>query len=366
MNNAFEQQTGLKREKIIGKKVTEVLPGIENDATGWIEIYGKVAQTGEGVKFESFSKSIDKWYFINAYSPKKGYFATVFEDITKRKQAETEINKLSVAVEQSANTIVISDIEGNIEYVNPVFTKLTGYSAKEALGQNPRILNAGTQAKEYYAEMWQTISVGKIWEGEFHNKTKNGNFFWEHVIITPLKNDDGIITNYLAVKENITDRKKAELKLKESEEQLRELNTTKDKFFSIIAHDLRSPFNSILGFSELILENSKRNDFSNTLEMSTILNDTVNKSFDLLNNLLEWSRLQTDRITFMPDNHQLSILIVEVVKLLSLAAMKKNIKVDFEVSDIEVKIDVNMIQTVLRNLLSNAIKYSHKGGLINI
>lgn len=366
VNDAFELQTGLKREKIIGKKVTEVLPGIENDETGWIEIYGKVALTGEGIKFESFSKPIDKWYLINTYSPKKGYFATIFEDITKRKQAETEIIKLSAAVEQSANTIVISDIKGNIEYVNPVFTKLTGYSAKEALGQNPRILNAGTQPKEYYAEMWQTISVGKIWEGEFHNKTKNGNFFWEHVIITPLKNDDGIITNYLAVKENITDRKKAELKLKESEEQLRELNTTKDKFFSIIAHDLRSPFNSILGFSELILENSKRNDFSNTLKMSTILNDTVNKSFDLLNNLLEWSRVQTDRITFMPDNHQLSILIVEVVKLLSLAAMKKNIKVDFEVSDIEIKIDVNMIQTVLRNLLSNAIKYSHKGGLINI
>lgn len=294
------------------------------------------------------------------------YLIVVVEDITERKQAEIEIKKLSAAVEQSANTIVISDIEGNIEYTNPIFTELTGYTAEEALGQNPRILNAGTLPKEYYAEMWKTISSGEIWEGEFHNKTKNGDLFWEHVIITPLKNDDGVITNYLAIKENITDKKKAELNLKKSEEQLRELNATKDKFFSIIAHDLRTPFNSILGFSELILENSKRNDFSDMLKMSTVLNNTVNKSFDLLNNLLEWSRVQTGRIEFKPDDCHLSPLIKEVTDLFSLAVKKKNIDIVFDMPEIILKADSNMLHTVIRNLLSNSIKFSHKGGTIKI
>lgn len=98
VNNAFEQQTGLQREKIIGKKVTEVLSGIENDPTGWIEIYGKVALTGEGNKFENFSEPISKWFLVNAYCPKKGYFATIFEDITDRKQSEIEIKKLKMVI----------------------------------------------------------------------------------------------------------------------------------------------------------------------------------------------------------------------------------------------------------------------------
>ena len=145
----------------------------------------------------------------------------VTENITERKKHENELKKLTTAVEQSANTIVITDIEGKIEYTNPKFTELTGYTAKEALGQNPRILNASTLSKEYYLEMWQTISEGKIWKGEFHNKTKSGELFWENVTITPIKNEDGKISNFLEVKEDITAKKIAEQALKESEEKYR-------------------------------------------------------------------------------------------------------------------------------------------------
>ena len=142
-------------------------------------------------------------------------------DITQRVIADEKMKKLSAAVEQSANSIVITDIDGNIEYTNPKFTKLTEYTAEEALGQNPRILNAQTQAKEYYKNLWDTITVGQVWEGEFHNKTKSGKLFWENVTISPIKNEKGEIKNYLAVKEDITEFKKANIALKESERKYR-------------------------------------------------------------------------------------------------------------------------------------------------
>ena len=122
-------------------------------------------------------------------------------DITDRLINEKQIKKLSTAVEQSSNSVVITDIEGNIEYTNPKFTKLTGYNAEEAKGQNSRILNSGIIPKKYFKEMWQTILSGQTWKGEFHNKTKSGDFFWERVLITPIKDSEDQIINFLAIKE---------------------------------------------------------------------------------------------------------------------------------------------------------------------
>ena len=128
-------------------------------------------------------------------------------------QRTKEIKKLSTAVEQSANTIIITDTEGNIEYTNPKFSELTGFTAQEALGENPRILKSGKQSDEYFAKMWQTITAGKIWKGEFHNKTKSGDLFWEQVTITPIKDKTGKIINNLAIKEDITALKENEQRL---------------------------------------------------------------------------------------------------------------------------------------------------------
>jgi PAS domain S-box-containing protein len=145
-------------------------------------------------------------------------------DITERRKATAEINKLFTAVAQSANTIVITDAEGVIEYVNPKFTQLTGFSTEEAIGQNPRILKADTQPEEFYTELWDTIVSGKVWSGEFHNKKKNGDLFWELATISPVKDTNGKITNYIAVKEDITAKKKAEQALHDSEERFKLLS----------------------------------------------------------------------------------------------------------------------------------------------
>lgn len=139
-----------------------------------------------------------------------------YEDITKKKAIEDNLRKLSKAVEQSPVSIVITDVQGNIEYVNPKFSSITGYSYQEVIGKNPRILKAGDKNPEEYKVLWETISSGKEWRGEFLNKKKNGELFWEFASISPIFDTSGKITNYLAVKEDITERKKAEQSLQDS------------------------------------------------------------------------------------------------------------------------------------------------------
>ena len=129
------------------------------------------------------------------------------------KERTVQLRKLSTAVEQSANSVVITDINGIIEYVNPKFTAVSGYSREEAIGQNPRILKSDKQPYSYYAEMWSAISSGKEWQGEFCNITKQGRAFWELTSVAPIKDDDGTITNYVAIKEDITGRKRYEEQL---------------------------------------------------------------------------------------------------------------------------------------------------------
>ncbi|MDU4962279.1 MAG: PAS domain S-box protein [Sporomusaceae bacterium] len=124
--------------------------------------------------------------------------------------AASQVQQLSAAVEQSPCSIVITDLEGNIEYVNPKFTAVTGYSSAEAIGQNPRILKSGHQPPELYRTMWDTIAAGNEWQGEFQNKRKNGSVFWELASISPIRNAQGQATHYLAIKEDITDRKQVE------------------------------------------------------------------------------------------------------------------------------------------------------------
>ena len=133
-----------------------------------------------------------------------------FRDITQRKKNEDELQQLSLAVEQSPVSVVITDPAGNISYVNPKFTECTGYSADEVVGKNPRILKSGYSTPDVYHGMWATIKAGKTWHGEFCNKKKNGEIYWEAATITPITNRAGGITHFLAVKEDITERRRAE------------------------------------------------------------------------------------------------------------------------------------------------------------
>ena len=139
----------------------------------------------------------------------------------ERRQSEQELRKLSHAIEQSPTSVLITDTQGRIEYVNPKFTQSTGYSVAEVIGRNPRLLKSGETSPESYRELWKTITSGAIWRGEFHNRRKDGTLFWESATISPVVGDDGRVTHYIGIKEDITERKQAEQALRRSEQRLR-------------------------------------------------------------------------------------------------------------------------------------------------
>jgi diguanylate cyclase (GGDEF)-like protein/PAS domain S-box-containing protein len=207
VNPAFERVTGLKRDFVIGKKMSEIFP---EDERWRIKIYGKVALQGEPAHFEMYSNTLKRYYDMVSYCPKHGQFAVISLNITQRKQAEEDLKKLTRAVEFSPASVVITDVEGRIEYVNPKFSQLTGYSIDEARGQNPRILKSEQTPETTYPNLWDTIRAGDTWQGQFVNKKKDGTLYWESASISPITNEKGEITHYIAVKEDITAQKRLE------------------------------------------------------------------------------------------------------------------------------------------------------------
>ena len=208
VNPRFEKLTGLKH--VEGKRVSEVIPGIHQIQPELLEIYGRVATTGQPERFEIHFLPLMIWLEISVYSPQNDHFVAVFENISERKQAEIALKKMSIAVEQSPAIVVITDIMGNIEYVNPQFTIQTGYTIKEVAGKNPRILKSGLMPESLYENLWNTILAGNIWRGELQNKKKNCELYWERVSISAIRNAEGTIINFVAVKEDISEHKKKE------------------------------------------------------------------------------------------------------------------------------------------------------------
>lgn len=288
-------------------------------------------------------------------------------NITERKNTEENLKILSSAVEQSPVSIVITDINGKIEYGNPNVLRLTGYEADEILGKNPRIFNSGTIPKELFQDLWNTILSGKEWRGEFHNKKKNGDFYWESATISSIKNEKGEITKFLAVKENITQKKEAEEEIKAKNEQLKLLIGEKDKFFSIISHDLRSPFNSFIGLTQLIADDLPTLKPEQVQEYANSMRNSAINLYRLLMNLLEWSKLNQGLIVFNPEYIPLRNEVFDVIELVLQEAEKKQITISVDISEqLTVYVDRNLLHTLIRNLVSNAVKFTKRGGTINI
>jgi PAS domain S-box-containing protein len=312
----------------------------------------------------------EKWIDIVAtiidYDGQKAVLV-VGSDITERKKADLQLNKFSTGIMNSPSSILITDINGTIEYVNPFFTEFTGYTYEEAVGSNPNLLNSGRNPKEIYVDMWNTILKGEVWNGELLNKKKNGQFFWEIARIAPIFNDNGIITSFIAIKEDITERKRTLELIEQSERDLRDINAKKDKFFSIIAHDLRSPFSGLAGLTE-ILKNSIRELSEEQVDTYLdLINQSTQNIFKLLENLLSWAKTQTGKIEFSPTRLNLYEIVNETVSVINISAKNKNITINVSIEpDTKVNADENMLNTVIRNLISNAIKYTHNNGYVQV
>lgn len=233
-NRRITEMLGFDPEEMLGRAVEAFLfPDDVGDHRG------KMARRreGHGERYERRYRHKDGravWTIVSAVPLVDadgafiGSFAMV-TDITERKLAEDQLRKLSRAIEQSPASVVITDKTGTIEYVNPKFTRLTGYTLEEAIGENPRILKSGEQPSEYYRNLWKTILAGEEWQGEFHNRKKNGELYWEVASISPIRDAKGNIANFIAVKEDITRRKEAEEALRVSEEALKKRNQIFEK-----------------------------------------------------------------------------------------------------------------------------------------
>jgi PAS domain S-box-containing protein len=220
------------------------IPLIVITGTGSEEVAVKALKKGA---YDYLIKDVDGYYLTmlsptiqnaikryNAEQKLKNYHKDLEKQVKERTQElkkELEIKSkiqkrlqlLDTAVKQSVNTIIITDKEGNIEFINPRFTQLTGYTKEEVIGQNPRILKSGEQTKEFYQNLWNTISSGNTWHGELHNKTKEGNLFWESTTISPIVDEQGNIVKYMAVKEDISSLKIEQYAHLESENRFKTL-----------------------------------------------------------------------------------------------------------------------------------------------
>ena len=224
INDGFTALTGFTRQDILGKSTLDV--HLWQNPADRQRLVSALENNGFSNDLEVHFQRKDGSSFLGLMSAKiislqnEPHIISVTHDITQQRIAEEEKKKtdawlrtLSVAITQSPVTTVITDLKGDIVYVNPRFTETTGYTAEEALGQNPRILKSGKMPASSYQEMWGTITSGKNWNGIFHNKKKNGQLYWESAIISPVIDENGKITHFMAMKEDITERKRLEEEL---------------------------------------------------------------------------------------------------------------------------------------------------------
>ena len=283
----------------------------------------------------------------------------VSRDITERKLAEEKLYQLSRAVEQSPVSIMITDPAGAIQYVNPRFIAITGYTLAEVLGCNARLLKSGATSPQAYQEMWQTITAGRDWHGEFHNRKKNGDLFWESASISPVLNPEGRLTHFVAVKEDITARKQAEEELLRTLATERELSALKSKFVTLVSHEFRTPLSAILGASEILEDFYDRLAPEKRIGYFQMIRQEIQRLTGMLQDVLLQGQLDAGRVLFHPQSTDVIEQCQSIAHRVQ-AAYPKHPPVVFEADapGLRTMADESLLERVLSNLLTNAFKYS--------
>ena len=361
VNESYAKLTGLR--DVIGKRMTEVRPGLAKSSPMFIEKYARVAETGIPDKFEIFIDTENHWYDVSLFSPQKGYVLSMFDDISARKLAENQLRKLSVAVEQSPAIVVMTDPLGNIEYVNPMFTEVTGYSADEARGQNPRILKSGLMPQSVYEELWRTILSGDVWHGELQNKKKNGELYWDQAVISAIRNKENVITNFVAVKVDISEQKKMFAELIAAKQKAEESDRLKSAFLANISHEIRTPMNGILGFAQLL--KSPHLAGEEQAEYIDLIMQSGERMLNLINNLINISRIEAGEtmlhVIETPVNELLSDLYAFFKPEIEKKGLRLNCKTGLPDGESIIETDSGKLIQILTNLIQNALKFTSKG-----
>jgi hypothetical protein len=271
-------------------------------------------------------------------------------------------------VEESPTSVMITDPQGSIEYVNRKFSALTGFSREEVIGKNPRLLKSGVQHPEVYTNLWRTIAGGSEWRGELCNRKKDGELYWELAAISAIHDAEGAITHFLAIKEDITDRKTMEGLLWQAKATAEAANKAKSRFLADMSHELRTPLNSILGFSQLLELQGGESLTAKQREYLRWIRDGGEHLLDMVNDVLDLSKVEAGKVELEKSPFDPSALIRRVLTTVRSLAAKKHLRMEISLPAEHGLLDADevRIKQVLYNLLSNAIKFTEREKRIGV
>ncbi len=367
VNKSFVTSTGQSREQVIGRfcyKVSHNRKTPCGNSEGNPCMLQQVFKTGEAKSCKHTHKkangsSVMVDVLLSPLKDADGNVTHVVEairDITDMVAAQKERDQLVTAIEQSADTIVVTDLQGSMQYVNPSFERITGFTRLEAIGQNPRVLQSGVHDFEFYERMWNVLTQGKTWNGRFVNKKKDGTLYSEDATITPVLESNGNIINFVAVKRDVTEKLKLEKRYRQSQKE-----ESIGRLAGGVAHDLNNLLTPILGYSELL-----QGDFGPGDSRRDAVDEIMHaglRARDLVRQLLAFSRKQTLEYK--------SINIGNVVTGLE-KLLRRTIREDIEINILlspeipDIMADMGQIEQVLMNLTVNAADAMVEGGRLTI
>jgi PAS domain S-box-containing protein len=352
INPAFEAMTGLTRGAAIGRSVRELIPGTETDPADWIGRYGRVAVTGDAIQFESYSRELERWFSVTAYSPGPGLFATVFEDITDRKGIEESLAAKTAEFERfftvSLDLLAIADTDGRFVRLNTAWEQILGYPIADLEGRpfldfvHPDDVDATLEAMKALGEQKKVINFVNRY------RAADGSYRWIEWRSHP---EGGVV--YAAARD-VTDRV-------EREEAALEASRAKSSFLANMSHELRTPLNGIVGFSDLLLESDLPPTYRSYVENNHTSGETL---MSLINDILDFSKIEAGRMDLDPRPVDLPGLLENAVQTVRFVAEKKGLRL---VPNLDrsmprfVEVDSVRLTQVLVNLLGNAVKFTEEG-----
>jgi PAS domain S-box-containing protein len=370
-NSRFSEVFQLTTKDLKGYSTRAILNPDEvfENRTSWLDIMKTDKIVDKTIQLQRSNGDLFWCRFLgtplNPVNPNEGSVWMV-EDITERKKLREKMRLLSHTIENMAECVSITDIADRIIFVNKAFENIYGYKQEELIDKNISIVSSpNNDAQLINSILPATLNGG--WKGEVINRRKDGTEFPAYMATSKVVDENGEVVALVGVATNITERKQTEQQLEKYSEDMKRANDAKDKLFSIISHDLRSPFNSILGFFNLLSE--QYDDISEDERKSFILDlkKSSENTFVLLENLLTWSQTQTGGIKVNAIHFDLAEVVDQQFEVLKNAANSKSINLINQVShEINVYADKDMVKTILINLTNNSIKFTRPGGIITV
>ncbi len=295
-------------------------------------------------------------------------FRRISIPLLERDKAVLDLNLLSQAIEQSPNMIFITATDGTIQYINSRFTEMTGYSEEEAIGQTPRILKSGDTPINIYKGLWGNLTSGRPWRSEIKDRRKDGSIFWASMVAAPVINDEGLITHFIAIHEDITRHKIAKERTRKARVQAKIANRAKSEIMANMSHELRTPLNAIIGFSATMkdevfgpLGSDKYVEYIEDINVSGI------HLLEVINDILDVSALESGKLKLNEEDVDLVETVESVLRIIGAKASEGQIALSGPtIADIpSLFADKQRLKQIFMNLLSNAVKFTPKGGMVS-